>query len=254
MLARPTVLAIAGWDSSGGAGMSRDLRVLAECGVAAVGAITAVTAQSDAHVLSIQHVRPEIVRDQISAALATGTVRAIKIGMLGPRAIVEAVAGSLPSRAAIPIVLDPVRAASSGRALLDEEGWDAMRELLLPGVTLVTPNIPEAIALTGEDAVAIDDETPVIACARQILALGPAAVLLKGGHAAGSESVDMLVNGSGDVTCLRARRLKATLRGTGCALSSAIAAGLARGLALAEACRLAKDYVSIQLAAVAQLN
>lgn len=242
---RPTVLVIAGADSSGGAGLSRDLRVLADCDVAAAVAVTAVTAQSHTHVHAIHTLPPEMIREQISAALEANAIRAIKIGMLGTHASVEAVARSLPVNDAVPIVLDPVLASSSGTSLLDDGGRDALRQLLLPNVTLITPNIPEAAALLGEAQA--DDEATVIEYALRIRELGPQAVLIKGGHAAGPECVDILVSGKEEIVRMASRRIPVSMRGTGCALASAIAAGLARGLPLAYACRFAKNYLTSEL-------
>ncbi len=242
---RASVLVIAGSDSSGGAGLSRDLRVLADCDVAGVAVVTAVTAQTHAHVQSIHVVPPELIREQIAAALEANDIGAIKIGMLGTRASVEAVARSLPVNDAVPVVLDPVLAASSGRALLDEAGRVAMRELLLANVTLITPNIPEAAALLGKPLV--EDEHALIEYALRLREMGPQAVLIKGGHAARAECVDLLVCADGEVVRMVSQRIGSGMRGTGCALASAIAAGLARGLPLAYACRFAKNYLTSQL-------
>jgi hydroxymethylpyrimidine/phosphomethylpyrimidine kinase len=239
------VLLIGGSDSSGGAGIARDLRTLCDLDLNLVGVpvITAVTAQTDASVQTVHLVPPDVVEDQISTALASNTIRAIKIGMLGTRAIVEAVARSLPSRDDIPIVLDPVLAASSGRALLDEDGRLALIEQLFPRVTLVTPNLPESAALLGE--LTCDGEyARRLDFGRRLLALGPQAVLVKGGHANGAEAVDLLISTTGGVVTLSEPRLKGTVRGTGCALSSAIAAGLAQGELLVDACREAKRYLT----------
>jgi hydroxymethylpyrimidine/phosphomethylpyrimidine kinase len=173
------------------------------------------------------------------AAVTHGAPAAIKIGMLANAAIVRAVAAALP--AGVPVVLDPVLAASSGGELLDAEGRAELPRLL-PRVTLLTPNIPEAARLLGL-AEACDEEAQ-LAQARALLALGSAAVLLKGGHAPGAEAVDLLVTSTHAVQRLSAPRRPGTRRGTGCALSAAIAAYLAHGLTLAEACARGKHYVS----------
>lgn len=238
---RPAVLVIAATDSSGGAGLTRDVRVLTDCSVDALCAITAVTAQSDSRVSAVHHVPPKIIRAQIVAAFETRRVGAIKIGMLGTRATVEAVVGSLPVGASVPIVLDPVLVASCGGALLDADGRAAMRESLFPRVMLVTPNIPEAAALLDEDIAT--SEGVLIEQARSLLALGPQAVLLKGGHMGGKESVDLLISENDGLQRMASARLHATSRGTGCALASAIAARLASGISLFEACQQAKRYV-----------
>ena len=238
---RPAVLVIAGSDSSGGAGLIRDVQVLNGCGVDALCVVTAVTAQSDSQVRAVHLVPTEQVRAQVIAALATRPVDAIKIGMLGSRAIVEEVVRTVPARTAAPIVLDPVLVSSSGTVLLDTEGCQAMRRELFPHVTLLTPNLPEAAMLLGA-AVALDELTRT----RQALSLrslGVQSVLIKGGHAAGAEAVDLLVTGNDPAQRFVSARVKGTCRGTGCALASAIAAGLARGFSLIEACQSAKRYV-----------
>ncbi len=238
---RPAVLVIAGSDSSGGAGLARDVRTLADFGADALCVVTAVTAQSNRRVLSLHHVPSAAVSAQIAAAFETCVPGAVKLGMLGSRATVEAVADALQAHRALPWVLDPVLAASSGGALLDSEGLTAMKERLLPHAALVTPNIPEAAALLDEDPVR--DEAALTAQARRILALGPRAVLLKGGHALGSEAVDWLVSRDRAPERIASPRLDAEHRGTGCALASAIAAQLASGESPGAACRRAKAYV-----------
>ena len=239
------ILVIGGSDSSGGAGIARDLRTLSDLDPEIVGipVITAVTAQTNTCVQTVHLVPPAVVADQIATALDSHAIRAIKIGMLGSRGIVETVARSLPSRDVIAIVMDPVLAASSGRALLDEAGRLALIEQLLPRVTLVTPNLPEAAALLGE-AAAADHADRQIELGRRLRALGPEAVLVKGGHANHADANDILVSAGEVVVTLSAPRLPGTMRGTGCALSSAIAAGLARGLPLTDACREAKRYLT----------
>ena len=236
------VLLIGGSDSSGGAGLVRDVRTLSRLGVGALCALTAVTAQSDSEVTAVHPVPPAVLRAQIAAALATGRVRAIKIGMLGTRALVLAVAASLPPRAPLPLVLDPVLAASSGGELLDAEGRVALRTALLPRATVLTPNIPEAAALLGTHGAA--SETELLGQGRELLALGPGAVLLKGGHASGAEASDFLLTRDGVVRRFSAPRSAFTRRGTGCALASALAGGMAAGLGVAEACARAKQHVT----------
>ena len=241
------VLVIAGTDSSGGAGLTRDVATLASFGVAALCAVTAVTAQSDAEVLAIELQPPGLVRAQITAALATQRVGAIKVGMLGSAAIVTAVAAALPARARTALVLDPVLAASSGRALLDAPGRDALRAALLPHATLLTPNLPEAATLLGVAPAQTPEE--IVAQGRALCALGPQAVLMKGGHAEGPAATDWLVCSDGAVHELSAPRSAARRRGTGCALAAGVAAGLACGLALLPACARAKQHVTALIAA-----
>ncbi|HET7757463.1 MAG TPA: hydroxymethylpyrimidine/phosphomethylpyrimidine kinase [Steroidobacteraceae bacterium] len=241
------VLVIAGTDSSGGAGLTRDVATLAHFGVEARCVVTAVTAQSGTGV-ALAHVLPaQAVRAQLSTALAPGGVGAIKIGMLGTAATVEAVAAGLPGAPAIPMVLDPVLAASSGGELLDAGGRRALLALLLPRATLLTPNIPEAAALLGTGPARSQDEQA--AQARALCALGAAAVLLKGGHAQGTAAVDCLATRAGDVHILSAPRSAARRRGTGCTLASGVAAGLAAGLPLLAACERAKRHVTALLQA-----
>jgi hydroxymethylpyrimidine/phosphomethylpyrimidine kinase len=246
---RPAVLVIAGSDSSGGAGIVRDLKAVSDSGCDTACAITAVTAQTHGHVVSVHHVPPEVVRTQIRAALESTAVGAIKIGMLGTGATVSAVADSLvysvahrPARGgAIPIVLDPVLLSSSGGVLLDEGGRAEMRARLFPLATVLTPNIPEAASLCGASPATTREA--LLEQARSLLATGARAVLLKGGHAQGDEAVDLLLTGDGAPRWLSSPRLNAGCRGTGCALASAIAAGLASGLSVEEACRKGKQYV-----------
>jgi len=242
---RRTVLAIAATDSSGGAGIARDVQVLASFGVDAMCVVTAVTAQSDARVTAVHHTPPEIIRAQMEAAFETRRVDAIKIGMLGGRATVDAIIDSLPRNSNMPMVLDPVLVSSSGGILLDVDGREAMREHLLPRATLLTPNVPEAATLLDEDVAT--SESSLIGQARRLLALGPQAVLLKGGHASGAEAVDLLVTRTGEEVRIASPRLNSTCRGTGCSLASAIAAGLASGLPLLVACQRAKRFVESML-------
>jgi len=235
------VLVIAGSDCSGGAGLARDLHTLARFGIEAMCAVTAVTVQSDSRVSAVHPLPPELVRAQIEAALATGRVGAIKIGMLGTGAVVLAVAACLPPRERVPMVLDPVLASSSGAALLDAGGREALREHLVPRATLVTPNIPEAAALLGTEPATTEEE--VLRQAHAWLALGPAAVLIKGGHGSGGEAVDLLVSAEASPRRLVTVRSARTHRGTGCALATGIAAGLAAGIELGDACARAKRHV-----------
>lgn len=246
---RPAVLVIAGSDSSGGAGILRDLKVLADHGLEALCAVTAVTAQTHGHVVSVHHVSPEVVRTQIRAALDSTAIRAIKIGMLGTAATVMAVADSVPHGGTIPIVLDPVLLSSSGGVLLDDEGRAEMRARLFPLATVLTPNIPEAANLCGTATAA--SREALLEQARLLLAMGAHAVLLKGGHAAGAEAEDLLLTADGAPQWLSSPRLAARCRGTGCALASAIAAGLASGQSIEDASRNAKQYVHSMLAAKA---
>jgi hydroxymethylpyrimidine/phosphomethylpyrimidine kinase len=245
---RPAVLVIAGSDSSGGAGIVRDLKVLADFGCEALCALTAVTAQTHGRVVSVHWVPPEMVRAQIRTALESATVGAIKIGMLATAATVRAVADSLAPGGTLPIVLDPVLLSSSGGVLLDEEGREEMRAQLFPLATVLTPNIPEAASLCGAPPAGSREE--LLTQARSLLAMGPRAVLLKGGHASGAEATDLLMGAHGAPQWLSSPRLEARCRGTGCALASAIAAALASGSSVEAACKSAKRYVLSMLSSV----
>jgi hydroxymethylpyrimidine/phosphomethylpyrimidine kinase len=206
--------------------------------VGSKAAVTAVTAQSNAQVTAIHHVQPAVVAAQIRAALDHDDIGVVKIGMLGTTATVRAIAQALENFDG-PIICDPVLASSSGVELLDHEGRSAMIEQLLPLVDLFTPNIPEAAALLG-DSIAVD-EHQLVRQAGEICAWGPA-VLLKGGHGTNTACNDLLLE-RGVLTWFNGAKLPGSMRGTGCALSSAIAAHLVQGAALREACRLAKDFI-----------
>lgn len=180
-----------------------------------------------------------MISAQIKSALATRQVAAIKIGMLGSAAGVQAVVDSLIIAGnQIPVILDPVLESTSGGVLLDNEGREALRKQLLPLVTLLTPNLPEAATLSGPGS-----ESDVVTHAQRLLALGPAAVLIKGGHGTGDQAIDYLVSRTGTLRSFALPRLNATQRGTGCALASAISARLALGTTLEKACYDAKMYV-----------
>ena len=248
MDARPRVLVIGGSDSSGGAGITRDVCALTDWHVEAAVAITAVTVQTDRTVRSIHHVPPEVIAEQITSALAMHSIAAIKIGMLGCLRSLQAVLAALPSGSAPPVVLDPVLTASSGRALLEADAVAMLCRQLLPRVTLLTPNIPEAAALLQRSVAS--DQASMQLQAQALLELGPQAVLLKGGHATSAEAVDVLVTREGTVESLRAPRVAATMRGTGCMLASVIAARLAVHAPLLQACVESKRYVNERLQAV----
>jgi hydroxymethylpyrimidine/phosphomethylpyrimidine kinase len=237
----PTVLVIGGSDSSGGAGIARDLSTLHDMRVRGVAVVTAVTAQTNTSVRSINLIPHAMIRDQIETALASNRIHAVKIGMLGAKRAVEAVASALPLRSEVPIVVDPVLAASSGRALADDDSRVALVEFLFPRATVITPNAIEAAALLGEAVVT--DTATLESYALRLLEDGPRAVLMKGGHAQGEECVDVLVSADRAITRFPGPRRSGTLRGTGCALASAIAAGLACERPLIDACREGKRYI-----------
>jgi hydroxymethylpyrimidine/phosphomethylpyrimidine kinase len=236
-----SVLVIAGSDSSGGAGIARDLQTLANLGVGAQCVLTAITAQTDQAVTAAHAVPPEVVRAQLEAALSVERSGAVKIGMLATSTTVSLLASLLPSRDLMPSVLDPVLHASSGGALLEGSGVTPLRRELCARVTVLTPNLPESAALLG--VAQARSEAELLEQAHALLALGPQAVLLKGGHAAGGQATDLLVTHHG-VDAFSAPRSPHSVRGSGCALSSALAAHLAGGVELREACARAKRYVT----------
>lgn len=228
-----SVLVIAGLDSSTGAGLARDLAVIADLGMTARVAATAVTAQDAAGGCTVHPVPPAMVAAQIRAA---GPLRAAKLGMLANADIVEAVAATLPD---LPFVLDPVLATSAGATLLDDAGRAAMIARLIPQAALVTPNLLEACRLTG-----LAGEADLSSLAAGFFAMGAQAVLLKGGHARGPQAIDWLMRPDTAPISFAAARKPGDRRGTGCTLASAIAAHLARGRDLPTACGQAKRYLA----------
>jgi hydroxymethylpyrimidine/phosphomethylpyrimidine kinase len=235
-----TALTIAGSDSGGGAGIQADLKTFAAHGVYGTSAITAVTAQNTRGVSSWQALSPQLVRAQIDAVVTDIGAGAVKIGMLADGAIVEAVADAIRSLRLPNVVLDPVMIAKGGNSLLRQEAVHALRTTLLPLADIVTPNAPEAEALAGMTIRSIEEMRDA---ATRILALGPRVVLVKGGHLEGPESVDVAVTPEGTFE-LRGRRIETTsTHGTGCTLSSAIAANLALGLDARSALSRAREYV-----------
>jgi hydroxymethylpyrimidine/phosphomethylpyrimidine kinase len=248
----PIAVTIAGSDSSGGAGIQADLKTFSALGVYGASVITALTAQNTKGVTAIHDVPPDFIAAQIDAVFSDLAVGAVKIGMLSQTAAIEAVAAGLGRHAQKNVVLDPVMVAASGDRLLASDAVDALRRILIPRARIVTPNLPEAAELLGVPPA--QDETTMRAQAERLLALGAKAVLIKGGHGSGPESVDLLVE-TNTVTRLAAKRIATkNTHGTGCTLSSAIAAGLAKGLALGDAVRAAKDYVTTAIASADRLS
>jgi hydroxymethylpyrimidine/phosphomethylpyrimidine kinase len=237
------VLAIAGSDSSGGAGIQADLRTIAAHGLHGLSVITAVTAQNSRAVESVHYVPPRQLLAQLDAVFAEFDVAAVKIGMLGSVAAVDAVAGYLLKAGARHIVLDPVLVASSGQALLRQRGLARLRRALIPQVELLTPNLPEAEALLGRQLRSNDD---MRAAGADLLALGAGAVLLKGGHQRGRVVRDYLFVGE-STTVFSHERRPGSVRGTGCTLASAIAAGLASRLPLREAVARAEQFLQREI-------
>ncbi len=248
----PIALTIAGSDSSGGAGIQADLKTFSALGVYGASVITALTAQNTRTVTGIFDVPAEFIGQQIDAVCDDLRVDAVKIGMLSRPEVIAAVAAGLDRHALQPVVLDPVMIAKSGAQLLAPEAVAAVISELLPRATLITPNLPEAGVLLGGPAPT--DEPSMLEAAERLLALGPQAVLIKGGHLEGADSIDILFDG-GQPLYLRAPRVATrNTHGTGCTLSSAIAALLARGHDLRDAVSGAKDYLNDALAAADRLG
>ena len=242
----PTALTIAGSDSSGGAGIQADLKTFAALGVYGASAITALTAQNTGGVTGIHLVPPEFLRAQIDAVFSDLEIGAVKIGMLAQLSATDAIAEAFARWSPKRVVLDPVMVATSGDRLLAADAVEALRAKLIPLSTIITPNLPEAAALLNEAVAA--SEAAIESQGRRLLALGCPAVLIKGGHGQGSESVDYLVQASGVLALPAPRVATRNTHGTGCSLSSAIAAELAKGVALETAVRNAKVFVSAPIA------
>jgi len=243
---------IAGSDSGGGAGIQADLKTFAALGVFGASVITALTAQNTRGVTAIHDVPADFVTAQMDAVFADLDVHAVKIGMLSRPAVIEAVAAGLADRAHRNVVVDPVMIATSGDRLLAPEAVDVLRRELLPRALIITPNLPEAAALL--DTSIAESETDMRDQAERLLALGARAVLLKGGHGAGPESVDIFLDGTAELRLPAPRIATSHTHGTGCTLSSAIAAGLAKRLPLAEAVVQAKAYVTLAIATAGRLE
>jgi hydroxymethylpyrimidine/phosphomethylpyrimidine kinase len=245
------VLTIAGSDSGGGAGVQADLKTFSALGCYGMSVITALTAQNTVAVTGIHPVPPRFVAQQIDAVMEDIGVDAVKIGMLHSPEVIQAVAERLRHYGVRNIVLDPVMVAKSGASLLQEDAVGALRDLLFPMATVVTPNLPEAAILLRETITGVNQMRQA---ARRLASLGPAAVLLKGGHLGGDQSRDFLyVSQDGSCLTLESARVETpNTHGTGCTLSSAIAAGLAGGGGIREAVTRAKEYVTAALEAGAR--
>ncbi len=252
ILSTPIAVTIAGSDSSGGAGIQADLKTFSALGVYGASVITALTAQNTQGVSAIHDVPADFIGQQMDAVFSDLAVRAVKIGMLSRPQSIAAVAQGLERHGASLVVLDPVMVAASGARLLEDAAVDSLKTLLLPMADLITPNLPEAAALLGE-AVA-EDEAAMRAQGERLLRLGAKAVLMKGGHGTGAESVDLLVTPHGVSRLPAARHVTRNTHGTGCTLSSAIAAGLAKGRDLAGSVADAKTYITGAIAAADGLD
>jgi hydroxymethylpyrimidine/phosphomethylpyrimidine kinase len=241
MTGRPHVLVVAGSDSSGGAGIASDVAVLSHFGVGASLAITAVTAQTHDAVVAVEVMPASLVAAQMQAALTAGRIAAIKIGMLATAGTVEGVANVLTAHPHIPVVLDPVIASTSGTRLLSDAGIECLKRRLLPLSSLVTPNRPELGILTGAGPACSDAEMAGLVA--RLLDRGSANVLVKGGHSEGPQSIDTLYAKQASPLQFASRRRDVALRGTGCMLSSAIAASVARGHEIPAAISQAKAFM-----------
>ncbi|MDQ6615611.1 MAG: bifunctional hydroxymethylpyrimidine kinase/phosphomethylpyrimidine kinase [Actinomycetota bacterium] len=241
-MSRPVALTIAGSDSSGGAGVVADLKTFEALGVWGTVALTAVTAQNSLGVVASHLVPPALIRAQIGAVAGDLGVDAAKTGMLGSADGVRAAAEGIRSARITRVVVDPVLISKHGDPLLAEDAWAVVRAELLPLATVVTPNLPEAAALAG---MAVEDRDAMVAAAEVLRRLGAQVVLVKGGHLADDESSPDLVCGADGVQWLEGRRLPMVhTHGTGCVLSAAIAAFLARGRSPRDACDQAKRFVA----------
>jgi hydroxymethylpyrimidine/phosphomethylpyrimidine kinase len=234
------ILIVAGSDSGGGAGIQADIKTATALGAFAMTAITAVTVQDTTGVHSFHAVPPKTVGDQIRVVLSDIGADVVKTGMLVSARTVEAVAEALAPHKHIPIVVDTVMIAKGGADLVDDAGVDAMKSLLFPLAALITPNVPEAVKLTGLNIETSDD---LIRAAEVLRGKSAGAVLLKGGHLAGDTITDVLVD-IGGTHIFRTRRIGSVpVHGTGCTLATAIASGVAQGLSLEDAVSRARTYV-----------
>lgn len=244
------VLTIAGSDPSGGAGIQADLKAFAANGVYGMAAMTALTAQNTQGVTGVELVPSTFVKAQIETVFADVRVDAIKVGMIATADIARAVAEALTDRPGIPIVLDPVMVAKGGAPLLQDDAMDTLRTALVPLATVLTPNLPEAGRLLQIPEATSRDE--MAKHARALAGLGPQIALVKGGHLEGDLSPDVLWDGAGLQWFEGERSATKNTHGTGCTLSSTLAAQLAKGLAAGDAVAEAKRYVSGAIAAADQ--
>lgn len=233
-------MTIAGSDSGGGAGIQADLKTFSALGVFGTSAITAITAQNTVDVTAVEVLPNAVIASQIAAVLDDIDIHAIKIGMLGSPALIETVARAIEGFDG-PVVLDPVMLSKSGVALLPDDAVDALVSVLVPRATVVTPNLPEAARIVSEDVPGSDEGTQ--AQGRRILDLGAQAVVMKGGHAEGEICRDWLIT-QDDAVSFEAPRIETrNTHGTGCSMSSAIAAELAKGAALTDAVGTAHSWL-----------
>jgi hydroxymethylpyrimidine/phosphomethylpyrimidine kinase len=252
MMTIPIALTIAGSDSSGGAGIQADMKTFAALGVYGASVITALTAQNTQGVSGIHQAPADFVTAQIDAVFGDLDVRAVKIGMVAQLATIDAIAAGLDRWSPKHVVLDPVMVATSGDRLLAADAVEALRTKLIPRASLVTPNLPEAAALLDEPIAS--SEAAIESQGQRLMAMGCRMVLIKGGHGQGAESIDYFIDGNGVVALAAPRIATQNTHGTGCSLSSAIAAGLARGEDMQTAVRHAKAWISAAIAAADRLG
>ncbi len=239
------VLTIAGSDSGGGAGIQADLKTFSALGCFGTSVITAVTAQNTIGVRSVYALPAEMIKDQLQAVLQDILPVAIKIGMINRAEVVQVIENELKAYHHVPVILDPVMVATSGHRLIEPDTINRLIEKLFPIVTLVTPNIDEAVILSGQEIHNLDD---MVAAGRKIMGKGAKAVLLKGGHLAGPIIYDVFLEGSDAPVVLESNFIQSkNLHGTGCTLSSAITAEMAKGNDLLNAIKSAKNYISMAL-------
>jgi len=245
-------LTIAGTDPSGGAGIQADLKTFSALGVYGATVMTALVAQNTRGVVAIHDVPPAFIAQQIDAVYSDLAVNATKIGMLSRPQVIETVAEGLKRWEPGPVVLDPVMVAASGDPLIADEAVETLREVLFPLAAVITPNLMEAARLLGEQKA--ESAADMVRQGEALLRFGPQAVLLKGGHGEGDESADLLMSADGPKWLSAPRIATRNTHGTGCTLSSAIAAGLAKGLPLPAAFAEAKAYIQQALAAADSLD
>jgi hydroxymethylpyrimidine/phosphomethylpyrimidine kinase len=241
----PTALTIAGSDSGGGAGAQADLKTFLACRVHGMSALTAVTVQNSLGVSGCYELPPQAVAEQIESVVSDIGVDAAKTGMLASADIIAAVAQAVRRLGVTPLVVDPVAASAHGDPLLRSDAIQALRELIIPIASLVTPNLGEVALLTG---IEVRSPADMAGAARALHALGPQWVLVKGGHLPSGDAVDVLYDGTDFIELAAPRSATAHTHGSGDTLAAAITAGLARGLEMADAVREGKRFVTAAVA------
>jgi hydroxymethylpyrimidine/phosphomethylpyrimidine kinase len=251
-MASPVALTIAGSDSSGGAGIQADLKTFAALGVYGASVITALTAQNTQAITAIHALPAEFVTAQLDAVFGDLDIGAVKLGMVAQLSTIDAIAVALQRYSPKRLVLDPVMVATSGARLLASDAVEALRARLIPQAALITPNLPEAAVLLGEDVAT--EAGDIERQGKRLLAMGCPAVLIKGGHGQGTDSIDYLIDSKRTVAFAAPRVATQNTHGTGCSLSSAIAAELAKGEELETAVRNAKAFISAAIAGADRLS